>query len=105
MHTRDGVAWSEGERGLEGEHLNSVVWALDRFVAVGAGGTLISPDGAKWERIPNRDAPLTSVFGDGVFLGANWKGRLLRSTDGVAWTQVHKCEHHVEGLAYGTPAG
>ena len=100
-HSRDGLLWSEPERGLEGEHLNSVVWARDHFVAVGAGATWLSADGAKWNRVPNQDAPLTCLFGVGAILGANWKGRILRSPDGVAWTQVHKCAQHVEGLAFG----
>lgn len=103
MSTKDGLEWSSPERGLEGEHLNAVVWAKDRFVAVGAGATMISTDGLKWDRVPNQDAPLSCVYGNGVFLGANWKGRLMRSTDGIAWMQVHKCEQHVEGLAFGEP--
>ena len=37
--------WSEPVRGREGEHLNSVVWADDRFVAVAPGATFTSPDG------------------------------------------------------------
>jgi hypothetical protein len=101
MTTADGTRWSAGVRGEEGEHLNSVVWAGDRFVAVGAGATYSSPDGAKWTRAPNRDAPLAVAYGRGVFVGAAWKGRLLRSADGVRWEEVHKSPHHVEALAYG----
>jgi hypothetical protein len=97
--TTDGVTWSEPLRGQEGEHLNSVVWAKDHFVAVGAGATWISPDAVKWERRPNQDAPLNCVFGNGVFVGSKWKGRILRSTDGVKWIQVFKSEFHVEAVA------
>ena len=39
MSTRDGLAWGHRQVGEEGEHLNSVVWTGDRFVAVGAGAT------------------------------------------------------------------
>jgi hypothetical protein len=99
--TKDGAAWSEPVRGQEGEHINSIVWAGDRFVGVGAGATYISPDGEKWERRPNQDAPLACAFGGGAFVGANWKGRILTSTDGIAWKQVFKSEHHVEALAFG----
>ena len=101
MTTTDGVTWSEPMRGQEGEHLNSIVWAQNRFVAVGAGATWISPDAVKWERQPNQDAPLNCVFGGGAFIGSMWKGRILRSTDGVRWTQVFKSEYHVEALAAG----
>ena len=70
-------------------------------MAVGLGATYFSADGRKWKREKNVDAPLTATYGDGVFLGAHWKGRILRSVDAVAWKQVHKAEHHVEALAYG----
>jgi hypothetical protein len=99
--TRDGVTWSEPLRGREGEHLNAIVWADDRFVAVAPGATFLSPDGQTWERLPNTDAPLTFCYGRGTFLGARWKGRLLRSTDAVQWHEVQKCPQHVEAVACG----
>jgi hypothetical protein len=101
MTSEDGLTWSAPERGAEGEHLNTIVWAGNRFVAIGAGATFFSPDGVKWERQANTDAPLTAIWGNGTFLGASWKGRILASTDGVAWRQVHKCEQHIEALAFG----
>jgi len=105
MTSADGLQWSSRLTGEEGEHLNAVVWTGDRFVAVGQGATYLSPDGLSWERRPNADAPLAVAYGDGVFVGANWKGRLLRSTDGVKWEQVHKCEHHAEAVAFGRLTG
>ncbi len=99
----DGLTWSDPLRGPEGEHLNSVVFTGQQFVTVGAGATYFSPDGKEWQRTPNHDAPTTAVFGGGVFLGAAWKGRLLRSTDAVEWREAHKCEHHVEAVAFGNP--
>ena len=69
------LTWSEPVRGAEGEHLNSVVWADDRFVAVGPGATYISPDGLTWERRPNADAPVTFCYG---------RGRLRRRDAGRA---------------------
>lgn len=98
--TTDGVKWSERQKGEEGEHLNSVVWAKDRFVAVGVGATYISPDGLKWERNANDTAPITMVYGAGVFVGPRWKGRLVRSADGIKWDEVHKAEHHIEAVAF-----
>lgn len=99
--TTDGVKWSEPLRGEEGGHLNSVVWAEDRFVAVGAGATYFSTDGTNWQREPNREAPLVVAYGNKMFIGANWKGRILKSGDAIVWKEVFKAEHHIEALAFG----
>ncbi len=101
MITTDGVRWTDRQTGDEGEHLNSVVWAKDHFVAVGAGATYISADGLKWERNANENAPVTMAFGAGSFVGPRWKGRLARSTDGIKWVEVHKSEYHIEAVAFG----
>ena len=60
-----------------------------------------SADGKTWERRPNTNAPPTTAFGAGVFVGANWKGRLFHSTDAVSWREVHKCDEHIEAVAFG----
>lgn len=101
MTSRDGSTWSEPVRGEEGEHLNSIVWAGDRFVACGTQATYTSPDGLAWQRFTNENGPQTMTYGDGVFVGANWKGRILRSTDAIRWKEVHKSEHHVEAIGWG----
>lgn len=97
----DGLKWQEPVRGNEGEHLNSVVFTGKQFVAVGAGATYTSSDGKAWQRVPNKDAPTFATFGGGTFVGTSWRGRLLTSRDGVAWKEVHKCEHPIEALAFG----
>ncbi|HSI36357.1 MAG: WD40/YVTN/BNR-like repeat-containing protein [Phycisphaerae bacterium] len=99
--SRDGLKWSPGQIGKEGEHLNSVVFTGGKFVAVGLGATWTSPDGEKWERTPNTNAPLSCVVGGGAFIGTAWRGRILRSTDAVAWTEVAKCPHHIECVVFG----
>ncbi len=101
MASEDGLKWSHRQVGEEGEHLNAIVWADDRFVGVGAGATYTSPDGIDWKREKNEDAPLTTAYGNRVFVGSNWRGRIMRSTDALKWEQVHKSEHHVEAVAYG----
>jgi len=58
----------------EGEHINSVLWTGDRFVAVGQGATYFSPDGLDWTRKENKDAPLIAVYGAGVFVGTSGRG-------------------------------
>jgi hypothetical protein len=101
MWSEEGLKWSPRLAGEEGEHLNSIVWTGERFVAVGVGATYISAGGKQWERVANKEAPLTVAYGNGVFVGVRWEGRVMRSTDGVQWQQVHKCDQHVEALAYG----
>ena len=99
--TTDGKAWTHAVRADEGEHLNTVVWAGGKFVAVGAGVTFTSPDGVTWQRHANTNAPLTLAFGSGVFVGTRWKGKVVRSTDGVTWADVLTADHHLEAVAYG----
>ncbi len=104
MTSPDGKTWSARQIGEEGEHINSMLWAKDRFVGVGLGGTYFSADGRKWDRQPNTDAPLTATYGNGLFVGASWKGRLLLSKDAITWKEVYKSDHHIEAVAYGGPA-
>ena len=99
MTTTDGVNWSNRQAGEEGEHLNSIVWCGDRFVAAGPDVTFISPDGINWKRSPNKNGPLVMTYGAGVFVGTQWKGRLLYSTDAVEWAEVHRTDFHAEALA------
>lgn len=101
MSTVDGLAWTPRIDGEEGEHLNSIVFAKDRFVAVGAGATYLSPDGLSWTRKENKDAPHVVAWGGGLFVGLQWRGRILVSPDGAAWEEVHKAEQHLEAVAFG----
>ncbi len=98
MTSEDGLAWSAPQTGREGEHLNSVLWVDDRFVAVGLGATYFSPDGLRWERHENTNAPFGVVYSQGTFVGCNWRGRLLASTDAITWQEVEVSEHHIEGV-------
>ena len=102
QRTTDGQTWTDRQLGDEGEHLNSILWTGEKFVAVGFGVTFTSPDGRKWTRLPNHNAPLTATYGNGVYIGSQWKGRLLFSTDAVEWKEVHKCDHHVEAVGFGS---
>ena len=97
----DGLKWTARQTGEEGEHLNSVVFAGGKFVAVGSGATYTSSDGEKWERTANENAPQVATHGGSVFVGAAWKGRLFASADGVKWTETHKAERHVLAVACG----
>jgi len=102
MTSEDGLTWSHRLTGEEGEHLNSILWTGEKFVAVGSGATFFSADGIAWQRAANADAPLTVAYGNGVFVGANWRGRLLHSRDAIAWKEVFKCENNLESIAFGS---
>jgi len=99
--SKDGAAWSDPIRGNEGEHLNSILFTGRQFVAVGAGATYFSTDARDWKRMPNNNAPTFATFGAGICVGTSWRGRLLRSLDGIDWKDVHKCEQPIEAVAFG----
>lgn len=93
----DGVAW-ERQAGEEGEHLNAALWTGERFVAVGRTAAYVSSDGRSWTRHAVEDGPLTATYANGVFLGTAWRGRVLRSDDGIAWREAHKAPQILEAV-------
>jgi hypothetical protein len=101
MRSKDGLAWNDRIVGEEGEHINSMIFDGKQFVGIGQGATYFSPDGLTWTRTPNTSAPTVAAFGQGIYVGSLWPGKLLRSTDAVHWKQVHELPHHVFALAYG----
>jgi hypothetical protein len=105
MYSEDGLTWSDRIPGEEGEHLNTVSFTGDRFVAVAPGATYMSDDGRKWTRTPNTNAPTIATYGkvngQNVYVGVSWKARLLHSPDALTWTQTYKGENHFEALAFG----
>jgi hypothetical protein len=101
MRSVDGLTWTDRQVGEEGEHINTMVWNGKQFVGIGQGATYLSPDGLKWERVPNQSAPTAAAFGGGAYVGALYSGRLLHSTDGIRWEQVHAEPQHIIALAHG----
>lgn len=101
MRSADGLTWTDRQVGEEGEHINSMLWDGKQFVGIGQGATYISPDGLKWERIPNISAPTVAAFGGGVYVGTLYSGRMLRSTDGVKWEEILSVPQHMIALAFG----
>lgn len=101
MASDDGLTWSAKQMGEEGEHLNSVIWTGQQFVAIGPGATFSSADGLEWKKSVNRDAPTFSCYGKGVFVGCGWKGRLMVSSDAVEWRQTYKNERNFEAICFG----
>lgn len=100
MASPDGLRWGEKQLGEEGEHLHVVVFTGKEFVAVGLGATYTSPDGVKWKRTPNDDAPVSVAYGNGLFVGVAYKGRILVSKDGIAWKQVLKAPEHIQAISF-----
>ncbi|QDU73124.1 hypothetical protein Pan97_00910 [Bremerella volcania] len=101
MTSEDGLVWSHREVGREGEHINSLLWTGEQFVGVGLGATYFSADGKSWRRVENENAPETCTFGDGLYLGSAWKGRVLISDDAIHWKELFRAPEHVNGIAYG----
>ena len=101
MCSTDGLQWTDRLDGEEGEHINSLIFDGQQFVGIGQGATYTSPDGKTWQRLPNENAPTVAAFGDGVYVGSLWPGKLLRSTDGIHWKSVLELPHHILGLGYG----
>ena len=69
--------------------LYGVAYGNSTFVAIGAGGTIItSPDGITWaSRTSGTTNTLYGIcFANGVFATAGDGGTILTSQDGVAWT-------------------
>lgn len=100
MATTDGLKWTDRQLGEEGEHLNSIVFAKGQFVAVGAGGTYSSKDGKTWQRQANMNAPQIITYGNDIYLGVSWKGRVFVSKDAISWDETHKSDKHIEAICF-----
>lgn len=101
MRSVDGLTWTDRAAGEEGEHINFINFDGKQFVGVGQGATYLSPDGLKWTRVPNTNAPTIAAYGEGIYVGSLWPGKMLRSTDGIAWKEVTQLPQSVSCLAFG----
>ena len=63
---------------------SDIVWANDKFVAVGLGGVGYSSDGISWTQ-SNAIAFNSVAYGNGVFVGIQSE-RIYSSTDAITWT-------------------
>lgn len=88
MTSIDGYSWRSAETGTKG-HLDCVVWAKKRFVAVGTNGwttnAVTSTDGFNWAACTGlRNARLKKVaFTGKLFVGVG--GTIATSTNGTDW--------------------
>jgi len=105
MCSEDGLTWTDRVVGEEGEHINAMIFDGKQFVGIGQGATYFSPDGRTWERVPNQNAPTTTIRGGDLYVGVLWPGRILTSKDAITWLETHAFTHHVLGLSYGRLGG
>ena len=84
-----GVTWSLADSGTD-KDLYVVLWAGNRFVAVGDGGTVLSSaDGSTWTRLETGISDnLRSLTWTGSRLVAvSQDGKILTSENGTSWTE------------------
>jgi hypothetical protein len=112
----DAATWSAGTSVHEVGHLR-VYFGGGTFVATGDDKQVFeSKDGKTWSRRADLvgasfcDGAWKSAAacgrgarGHGVWLDSQWKGKVLRSTDGAKWTTVYQdtTDNHVEWFAFG----
>lgn len=98
----DGSTWVARESGT-GEKLHHILFARDRFVALGPSVVLVSADGLAWKQaeLPY-GGPLSSLVYDGrQFLALGSAGAVLTSPDGMAWTVLAKNAPEVVRVVHG----
>ncbi len=92
----DGSVWTVDSRA----DLSAVIWAGDRFVAVGSalgprpGAAFSSPDGLTWTAAtPSPSGPVSAVVWTGTqFVAVGPGGSLFTSPEGNAWTTRRKLD-------------
>ena len=101
MLSEDGLKWSKKEMGEEGEHINSMLFDGKQFVGVGLGGTYFSQNGKSWRRVANNEAPHIVAYGNGIYVGAKWKGKIFTSKDAIKWEEVANLKGAVTTIGFG----
>ncbi|MFM7751143.1 MAG: PKD domain-containing protein, partial [Opitutaceae bacterium] len=87
----DGYAWTPFLTGaLDSANLNTAIFAADRWIALGTGGTIVtSTDGVNWPRTAS--GITTSIngvaSGGGLIVAVASGGKIVTSSDGLTWTE------------------
>jgi hypothetical protein len=103
----DGSAWSQRTTAATGRYLGDIVYGDGRFVAVGyrqgSGLALVSADGRTWSEAVGTPGTLRGVtYGAGQFVAVGTAASVLRSADGVAWTETPlPAGTRLNSIAYG----
>jgi hypothetical protein len=85
----DGLVWTAGGPGPASNSPLVVVWNGTRFIAAGGTKTQSSDDGLQWTTAPIITQDLRCVATSGpVTVAVGYQGNILRSNDGLAWTNV-----------------
>lgn len=91
LASSDGTNWNNSIPANSFFPLSGVTFGNGLFVAVGitngAGGILVSKDGAGWSQVLSQGQPLLSIiYAEGLFLAVGQWGTILSSPDGQSWT-------------------
>jgi hypothetical protein len=85
--------------------LRKVIYAAGKFVAVGAGGTVLrSSDGLNWEeRLSNTSSQLFDItYGNGLWVAVGANGRIITSTNtSVFYVADSRTDIELHGVAFG----
>jgi hypothetical protein len=106
----DGINWvAQTTDASANQSWGSICFGNGLFVAVSASGTtnsiMTSSDGVNWivRRSPNTNTLREVAFGNGVFVAVASTGssRVIKSTDGINWTQISADTYSWYGITYG----
>ena len=100
--------WSWRNPFPQGNSLSSVVFAQNRFIAVGAAGTILSStNGTNWVSVssPTTNSLVNVAYLNSRYIAVGEKGTLVTSTDGTSWTMVPTgVTNSLNSSAYGAGA-
>ncbi len=85
--------------------LTDVAYGGGRFVGVGDGTVVVSPDGENWNAVHNRSVAAqyfgNIAYGNGVFVAGGEEGVMLTSSNGVEWARhTGLCEARMSDLLF-----
>jgi hypothetical protein len=105
VSTNSGAAFVAVDLPPDSAGLGTIVFARDRFVAVGeAGRVLWSEDGLRWEKgFAGASKDLVDVtYGDGRWVAVGNDGAIATSEDGISFSgALSPTSAHLNGIAYG----
>jgi hypothetical protein len=86
----DGVTWTPVDVSSTFTNLGAIIYANNKFAAVGGGKFATSPDGINWTvQSSSSSVPALIAYGNGTWVAGGSLGNMAYSTDGgVTWTAV-----------------